>query len=116
MCFERTKPKFFNSSLKLGIYSFEFTLFCKINAITKKIILHIKKLFLEIKLNKDKISKLKTIWEKESSNKYIKLFFSCFSDDAIKYVGKTSISSVTILATYTALLKIVKNKEIRKCC
>ena len=34
---------------------------------------------------------------------------------AIKYVGEVSVNNITILTTYTALLKIDKNKEMRKC-
>ena len=34
---------------------------------------------------------------------------------AVKYIGKTCDNSITILPTYTALLKINKIKEIKKC-
>ena len=35
--------------------------------------------------------------------------------EAVKYVGKSAQSEITILTTYTALLKIDKIKEMRKC-
>lgn len=36
-------------------------------------------------------------------------------EEAVKYVGKNADNNVTILTTYTALLKIDKIKEIKKC-
>lgn len=36
-------------------------------------------------------------------------------DLAINYIGKTANENITILTTYTALLKIDKNKEMKKC-
>jgi len=34
---------------------------------------------------------------------------------AIDYIGKIADNDITILTTYTALLKIDKNKELKKC-
>ena len=36
-------------------------------------------------------------------------------NEAIEYVGKIADNDITILTTYTALLKIDKNKELKKC-
>ena len=35
--------------------------------------------------------------------------------EAVKYVGNSANSDITILTTYTALLKIDKIKEMQKC-
>ena len=35
--------------------------------------------------------------------------------DAVKYISKYADGDITILTTYTALLKIDKIKEIKKC-
>ena len=35
---------------------------------------------------------------------------------AVKYIGKTAEGNITILPTYTALLKLNKIKELKKCC
>ena len=36
-------------------------------------------------------------------------------NNAVKYVGENSNGNITVLSTYTALLKIDKIKEMKKC-
>ena len=61
----------------------------------KNIALHIKKLFLDMQLNKDKTSKLNTICEKAINRKYKKLFCFSFSALVIKY-DEIMISAIDI--------------------